>query len=86
MSDKAGILQTVRDVCAYLISLVHAPLFLATGVIIAGTLMDLVIFPGYYYGTILILFVWGLVLAYFLGVLALHDFREWRKQQRRAGR
>ena len=83
MSDKAGILQTARDICVYIVA---TPLGLTSGVIIVGALLDLVIFPDHNYGIILILSVIGLVLSYTLGFLVLHDFREWRKQQRRAGR
>lgn len=87
MSDEAGILQTIRDVCAYIINLVATPLrIFAIAVIIVGALLDLVIFPGHYYGTILLWIVIGCILSYTLGMLTLFSFREWRKEQRRHGR
>lgn len=95
MSDEAGILQTNRDVCVYIINLVATPRRLsglrisdtcAIGVFIIGVLLDLVIFPDHCYGTILILFVTGMVFEFWLGMLMVYDFREWRKQQRGAGR
>ncbi len=87
MNDEAGILQNIKNVFAFTISLVSAPLCLvAIWVIIGGTLLDLVFFPGYYYGTILLLYFTGLILSYTLGMLTFISFREWRKQQLRTSR